>query len=129
MLSIRLVELHPLFKLNTDIRFQTISSVIPPLVAALRKQKGGPLAGVSELLLSFVAAFEHIPAHRRLDLLYTLMNKLGADDFLFALLAMLVHGHPDNQAVLASAQELAGRYSSLIQLKVPYFADDFEDMY
>ena len=92
--------------------------MIPPLVDSLRKQKGDPVAGASELLLSFVAAFEHIPSHRRFRLFHSLVNKLGSDDFLFALLVMLADKYPSNKKVTQFAVDLASRYSAETQLKV-----------
>ena len=98
--------------------FKTIESVIPPLVEALRKQKSGPLAGTSELLLSFVAAFEHIPNHRRSGLFSSLIDKLGAEEFLFALLILLLDRYADSREIKQFIQEFTSQYSPLIQLKV-----------
>ncbi|KAA6406586.1 MAG: hypothetical protein FRX48_09641 [Lasallia pustulata] len=95
---------------------QTIDSVIPPLVDSLRKQKEGPVAGASELLLSFVAAFEHIPSHRRFGLFHSLINKLGPLDFLFALLVMLANKYPGNKSVAQFAADLTCRYGPETQL-------------
>ena len=69
---------------------QTMELVIPQLVKSLHKRKEDLILGTSELLLSFVAAFEHIPSHRQLDLFKSLVNKLGPTDFLFALLIQLI---------------------------------------
>ncbi|OKL61537.1 U3 small nucleolar RNA-associated protein 10 [Talaromyces atroroseus] len=81
---------------------QTIDQVVPVLVQSLRNQKRDVVAGTSELLLSFTAAFEHIPSHRRQRLFQALVTKLGAQDFLFAVLAMLAnfHGLDKNVSVL-----------------------------
>ncbi|KAL9617342.1 MAG: hypothetical protein Q9160_007872 [Pyrenula sp. 1 TL-2023] len=68
---------------------QTIDHVIPPLIQSLRDQKKDVLAGATELLSSFTAAFEHIPSHRRARLFDTLISKLGAKEFLFAAFALL----------------------------------------
>ncbi|EED21107.1 SSU processome component Utp10, putative [Talaromyces stipitatus ATCC 10500] len=81
---------------------QTIDQVVPVLVQSLRNQKRDVVAGTSELLLSFTAAFEHIPSHRRQRLFQALVTKLGAKDFLFAVLAMLsnLYGLDKNVSVL-----------------------------
>jgi U3 small nucleolar RNA-associated protein 10 len=81
---------------------QTIDQVVPVLVQSLRNQKRDVVAGTSELLLSFTSAFEHIPSHRRQRLFQALVTKLGAKDFLFAVLAMLanLHGLDKNVSVL-----------------------------
>ncbi|MCJ1402119.1 snoRNA-binding rRNA-processing protein utp10 [Xylographa trunciseda] len=96
---------------------QTIESVIPPLVEALRKQKGGPLAGASELLISFVAAFEHIPVYRRSGLFSSLIDRLGPEESLFALLTLLLDRYADNRDIRQFIQEFTGQYSPLMQLK------------
>ncbi|MCJ1475512.1 snoRNA-binding rRNA-processing protein utp10 [Lambiella insularis] len=96
---------------------QTIASVIPPLVQALRKQKGGALPGASELLLSFAAAFEHIPVHRRKALFSSLIEKLGPEEYLFALLVLLRDRYADNKRIVGFIQDFIGRYDALILLK------------
>lgn len=92
--------------------------VIPQLVKSLHKRKEDLILGTSELLLSFVAAFEHIPSHRQLDLFKSLVNKLGPTDFLFALLILLLDKYPDDQVVIGFAANLAGSYDALTQLRV-----------
>ena len=95
---------------------QTIDSVIPPLVDSLHKQKEDAVTGASELLLSFVAAFEHIPSHRRFGLFQSLVNKLGPVEFLFALLVMLANKYSGNKGVVQFAADLVGRYEPETQL-------------
>ena len=79
---------------------QTIDQVVPALIQSLRNQKRDIVSGTSELLLSFTAAFEHIPSHRRLRLFHALISKLGAQDFLFAVLAMLANRYSTDKDVL-----------------------------
>ena len=100
---------------------QTIDSIIPPLVDSLRKQKGGPLAGASEILLSFVATFEHIPSHRSMGLFHSLVDKLGPEEFLFALLGMLMHKYSAKGIINDFAVVLTSQYSVLTQLHVSQF--------
>jgi U3 small nucleolar RNA-associated protein 10 len=95
----------------------TIESVIPPLISAFQKDKRGPLAGVSELLLSFVAAFDHIPVHRRLSLFSALVDRIGAEDFLYALLVVLVDRFGTSEAPSKFAIDLFVRYGALTQLR------------
>ncbi|KAK8190104.1 U3 small nucleolar RNA-associated protein 10 [Phyllosticta capitalensis] len=78
---------------------QTISRVIPPLAASLRKRKRDLVLGAAELLLSFTAAYEHIPLHRRLGLFGQLTKTMGPDDSLFAIVAMLLERYPTDKAV------------------------------
>ncbi|KAI1505608.1 hypothetical protein F5X99DRAFT_250150 [Biscogniauxia marginata] len=101
---------------------QTVKEVVPPLIQSLRRGKISPLAGASELLLSFVTAYEHIPSHRRLGLFVSLVETLGSEEFLFALLAMLVNMYGTTDQVLSFATELFNYFTvenqlqSLIQL-------------
>lgn len=96
---------------------QTIREVIPPLISSLRKDKGNPVTGAAELLLSFVAAYEHIPVHRRKGLFISLVQTLGAEDFLFALLTMLVDKYGVNDDVKSFAAELTNAFSVEVQLQ------------
>ncbi|KAK7952503.1 armadillo-type protein [Apiospora aurea] len=80
---------------------EIVKEVVPPLIQSLRKGKKSPIAGASELLLSFVTAYEHIPTHRRLGLFISLLETLGAEDFLFALLAMLSDKYGSTADVLS----------------------------
>lgn len=101
---------------SAHVIIQTIDSVIPPLVDSLRKQNEDPIVGASELLLSFAAAFEHIPSHRRFGLFHSLINKLGPAEFLFALLVMLANKYPGNKSVVQFAADLTSRYGPQTQL-------------
>jgi len=96
---------------------QTIREVIPPLISSLRKEKGNPVTGAAELLLSFVAAYEHVPPHRRKGLFTSLVQTLGPEDFLFALLAMLVDKYGPTESIKAFAADVAGSFSVEIQLQ------------
>lgn len=96
---------------------QTVKEVVPPLIQSLRKGKKSPVAGASELLLSFVTAFEHIPSHRRLGLFVSLLETLGSEEFLFALLAMLVDKYGPTSDVLSFSSELFNQFSVEIQLQ------------
>ncbi|KAI1417626.1 hypothetical protein F5Y13DRAFT_201196 [Hypoxylon sp. FL1857] len=96
---------------------QTVKEVVPPLIQSLRKGKISPLAGASELLLSFVTAYEHIPSHRRLGLFVSLVETLGAEEFLFALLAMLTNMYGNTDQVLSFATEVFNYFTVEIQLQ------------
>ncbi|KAI9701275.1 MAG: snoRNA-binding rRNA-processing protein utp10 [Candelina mexicana] len=94
----------------------TIHQVVPPLVQSLRKENTDIVSGVSGLLLSFVAAFEHIPAHRRSKLYISLVEVLGPEDFLFALLALLADKYAGDGRVQDFAIALAAQFSVDIQI-------------
>ncbi|KAK4985932.1 snoRNA-binding rRNA-processing protein utp10 [Elasticomyces elasticus] len=89
---------------------QTISRVIPPLAASLRKQNQDLVVGASELLSSFTAAFEHIPLHRRLRLFTHLTETLGPTDCLHAVIAMLVEKYPTDSRVPQFVADLLNHF-------------------
>ena len=95
-----------------------MESVIPRLAVSLRKQKKDPMIGVSDLILSFVAAFEHIPSQRRLELFKSLADKIGPPDCLFALFTILIDKHSSDRKILDFAAELAGLYDIQTQFQV-----------
>lgn len=76
---------------------KTISRVVPQLAASLRAKHRNFLVGVSDLLLSFTAAFEHIPLHRRLKLFSELARTLGPEDSLSAIIALLADRYHSNK--------------------------------
>ncbi|KAL9585181.1 MAG: hypothetical protein Q9212_001674 [Teloschistes hypoglaucus] len=96
---------------------QTMDSVIPRVMDSLRKQHKDPMAGVSELLLSFAAAFDHIPSQRRLALFKSLMNLVGADGYLFALIILLQNKLPNNKRVPPFLVDLLDCYQVEVLLK------------
>lgn len=95
---------------------QTISRVVPPLASSLRKKNKDLLTGSAELLLSFTAAFEHIPLHRRLRLFKHLVTALGPQDSLAAIVAMLFEKYPTDRRVPTFTADLMGSFSPLDQL-------------
>jgi U3 small nucleolar RNA-associated protein 10 len=96
---------------------QTIREVIPPLISSLRKGKNNVVSGAAELLLSFVAAFEHVPSHRRKGLFTSLVKTLGSEDFLFAILAMLVNKYGASESIKNFSVDLASSFSVETQLQ------------
>ena len=95
---------------------QTIDQVVPALIQSLRNQKRDIVSGTSELLLSFTAAFEHIPSHRRLRLFHALISKLGTQDFLFAVLAMLANRYSTDKDVLVLMSGLVSDTDPVVEL-------------
>ncbi|KAM3422575.1 U3 small nucleolar RNA-associated protein 10 [Cercospora zeina] len=75
---------------------QTVARIVPPLAASLKKKGRDLLTGSAELLLSFTAAFEHIPLHRRAGLFHNLVQTLGPEESLFAIMAMLIERYPED---------------------------------
>jgi U3 small nucleolar RNA-associated protein 10 len=85
---------------------QTISRVVPQLAASLRSKHKNFLTGVSDLLLSFTAAFEHIPLHRRLKLFSELARTLGPEDSLSAIVALLADRYHNGKTQRRFSTEL-----------------------
>lgn len=109
--------LHQNDEYSAHVIDQTIRQVIPPLIASLRKEKKDPALGAASLLLSFVAAYEHVPAHRRRGLFISLVRTLGPDDFLYALLAMLAHKYGASGDAGVFAVEVSSAFGVETQLQ------------
>ncbi|RDL40455.1 ARM repeat-containing protein [Venustampulla echinocandica] len=124
---------HSVLRQNDDysahVIGQTIREVIPPLISSLRKGKANIVTGAAELLLSFVAAYEHVPNHRRKGLFTSLTQTLGPEDFLFALLAMLVDKYGSNEGIKTFSVELSSSFSVETQLlSVAKYLDMVKDI-
>ena len=96
---------------------QTVAKIVPPLAASLKKKGKNLVSGVAELLLSFTAAFEHIPLHRRAGLFEHLVSTLGADETLFAVVAMLVERYSDDGKIGAFVADLVNRFGAVTALR------------
>lgn len=84
----------------------TVESIVPPLAASLKKGGRDLIQGASELLLSFTAAWEHMPLHRRLATFKHLVQTLGEGEALFAVVAMLVERYRQDNTLAAFVKEL-----------------------
>lgn len=96
---------------------QTIREVIPPLIETFRKTRKPIVASASELLASFVIAYEHIPSHRRQGLFISLVENLGPQDFLFALVAMFVDKYGTSDNVLTFTADLINHFNVETQMQ------------
>ncbi|KAB8437422.1 hypothetical protein FH972_025100 [Carpinus fangiana] len=92
---------------------QTIQEVVPLLAEALRKENKDLVSATAEILLSFAAAFDHIPASRRLQLFTLLVTSLGAEESLFAVLVALVDHAPTSSEVGNFATKLLKPFTGL----------------
>ena len=110
--------LHKYDEYSVSVIDQTIDQVVPALIQSLHDQKRDVVSGTSELLLSFTAAFEHIPSHRRLRLFHALITKLGTKDFLFAVMAMLANRFAMSKDVLTLIIGLVSDTSAVVELAV-----------
>jgi U3 small nucleolar RNA-associated protein 10 len=97
---------------------KTVSRVVPPLVASLKKRSHEVVPGVVDVLVSFTAAFEHIPTHRRLSLFEQLANALGPSDCLYAVVIMILDRYPTDIAARNFARDLLNQFDSGLVLKV-----------
>jgi U3 small nucleolar RNA-associated protein 10 len=96
---------------------QTIKEVVPPLIDTFRKSRRSLVASAAELLSSFVIAYEHVPSHRKKDLFLCLIENLGPQDFLFAILAMFVDKYGTTDNVLGFLAEIMESFSAEMQLQ------------
>ncbi|TKA26604.1 hypothetical protein B0A50_04712 [Salinomyces thailandicus] len=95
---------------------QTVARIVPPLAASLKKRGRDLVSGAAELLLSFTAAFEHVPLHRRASLFRHLVQTLGPEESLFAVIAMLVERYPKDERTIPFIEELIGFFPVQTQL-------------
>jgi len=91
---------------------QTIEQVIPALVAAGDKHEEIEMA-----LMSFVAAFPHVPRHRRNTLFGALIKTLGPQQSLYKLLLLLAQRY--SEALTAPTRRSADA-KSLVHFATPF---------
>lgn len=109
---------------------QTIREVIPPLIETYRKGRRHVVASASELLASFVIAYEHIPSHRKQGLFLALVENLGPEDFLFALMALFVDKYGTSDNVQTFTADLLNHFNVETQLQTLIkFLDLVADMF
>lgn len=96
---------------------QTIKEVIPPLIETFRKKSRNVVAHTKDLLASFVTAYEHIPSHRKRDLFISLVQNLGPEDFLFAVIAMFVDRYAATDNMVSFTTQMMSSFSVEIQLQ------------
>ena len=97
---------------------QTIREIIPLLATPLRNQQKELVSAAAEILLSFAAAFDHIPQQRRLRLFTLLATSLGTEESLFAIIATLSDRFPGNAEVERFATHLLRQFTSVEALTV-----------
>ena len=98
-----------------------MDSVIPSLMRSLHERKEHAIIGVSELLLSFVAAYKDIPSQRRQDLFDFLTEKIDAKDYLYALMLLFVDKYPGRKTILDFVTGLVARQVVGTQLSVRHY--------
>lgn len=95
---------------------QIMDSILSRLANTLRQEPEGAFSSISEILLSFAAAFEDIPPQRRVNIYATLLEKVGTLEYLFALLVILSDKFPTNRKVSQFSVQISSRYDALTQL-------------
>ncbi|KAG0325600.1 HEAT repeat-containing protein 1 [Dissophora globulifera] len=108
---------------------QTLEKIIPPLVAAHRRQSAESqslIFQVRPVIKVFVDALFHIPKHRRLRLFSVLITTLGEEDFLHAVTCLIIEkyteraskGHQTEADSLSEfALALSNQFSAVVQMK------------
>ncbi|KAK4106503.1 hypothetical protein N658DRAFT_461146 [Parathielavia hyrcaniae] len=96
---------------------QTIKEVIPPLIETFRRRGRNVVASTKDLLASFVTAYEHVPSHRKHDLFISLVQNLGPEDFLFAVLAMFVDRYAATDNMISFTTQMMSSFSVETQLQ------------
>ncbi|XP_028903501.1 HEAT repeat-containing protein 1 [Ornithorhynchus anatinus] len=88
---------------------KTVEMVIPALIQADKRGSGAIRGNLEEMVVKimnvFVDALPHVPEHRRLPILVQLVNTLGADRFLWALLALLFEQYVTKTVLVAATRE------------------------
>ncbi|KAI8974658.1 hypothetical protein BDB01DRAFT_853710 [Pilobolus umbonatus] len=98
---------------------QTLEKILPPLVVSSRKTTQEDTVAlvleVKPIIKVFVDALFHIPKHRRLRLFTVLIHTLGEDEFLSAIVSLLIEKFTDklNKGVRSDADTLT-EFSLLI---------------
>ncbi|KAK4196622.1 putative U3 small nucleolar RNA-associated protein 10 [Triangularia verruculosa] len=95
---------------------KTVQQVIPPLISTFRSKGRNLVASTKDLLASFVTAYEHIPPTRKREIFISLVENLGPDDFLFAVLAMFVDRYGATDEMFSFTSYIMSRFSVEIQL-------------
>ncbi|KAF9190434.1 HEAT repeat-containing protein 1 [Haplosporangium sp. Z 767] len=108
---------------------QTLEKIIPPLVNAHRRQSDenqSLVLQVRPIIKVFVDAVFHIPKHRRLRLFSILISTLGEEEFLHAVLCLVIEkqterankGHQtESDSLNDFALALSNQFSAIVQMK------------
>ncbi|KAF8980018.1 HEAT repeat-containing protein 1, partial [Haplosporangium bisporale] len=108
---------------------QTLEKIIPPLVNAHRRQSDETKSLVMQvrpIIKVFVDALFHIPKHRRLRLFSVLISTLGEEEFLHAVICLIIEKYTEraskgNQTEADSLSEfaltLSNQFSAIVQMK------------
>ncbi|KAI9313807.1 hypothetical protein BX666DRAFT_2055891 [Dichotomocladium elegans] len=107
---------------------QTLEKIIPPMVESNRRNsKNNSVAmalQVKPIIKVFVGALFHIPKHRRLPLFTVLVRTLGENEFLYAIISLLLEKYAnrfikedESDSVAEFCQLLSQQFSPMTQIK------------
>ncbi|XP_066239766.1 HEAT repeat-containing protein 1 isoform X1 [Saccopteryx leptura] len=102
-----------IMRLDDTYSFQVINKTVKMVIPALIQSDSGDSAEVTrnvedmvvKIMRVFVDALPHVPEHRRLPILVQLVDTLGAERFLWALLALLFEQHVTKTVPAAASGE------------------------
>ncbi|KAI9255682.1 hypothetical protein BDA99DRAFT_562196 [Phascolomyces articulosus] len=100
---------------------QTLEKIIPPLVESSRRENENQAAitlQIKPIIKVFVDALIHIPKHRRLPLFTVLIRTLGEDEFLYAIISLLL----EKYAVRFSKEDESGSLAEFCKAISQQFA-------
>ena len=95
---------------------QTMDKIIPAMIDSIHGRGQDLVGQTSDLIFSFVVAFEHIPPHRRLRLFKKLVSNLGDEVFLSILISSLTKRYPNQDDVNSFIVILTNTFEADIQL-------------
>jgi U3 small nucleolar RNA-associated protein 10 len=96
---------------------QTLKKILPALVASSRSRKQSEASLVLEvkpILKVFVDALSHIPEHRQLHLFKTLVDTLGEEEFLYAIISLVLERYLERSNKGSSEAESVKEFSLAI---------------
>lgn len=105
---------------------QTLEKIIPPMVESSRRKNPDNTAmalQVKPIIKVFVGALFHIPKHRRLPLFTVLVRTMGEDEFLYAIISLLLEKYAnrvdkeDDESVAVFSQMLSQQFSTTTRIK------------
>ena len=95
---------------------QIIQTLVPKYVQSLDRGKISLHSRVVELLLNFVAAFEHVPEQQRMDIYTSLLDSIGSTPCLHLFIAILLNKFPRGRRIIRFAVDFCKQYSIQIRL-------------
>lgn len=95
---------------------QIIGTLVPRYVQSLDRGKTSSHSRVIELLLNFVAAFEHVLEQQRMEIYTSLLENIGPTPYLHLFIAILLNKFPRGRRIVRFAVDFCKQYSIQIQL-------------